>query len=214
MTDREHVDDADRRTPHAPRILAHASRCQRLTRHRFFLAYAYDAVTHTPLWLHWRSLLTYVRRARTVAWTLRIISFVFLALRAGTLVLLATALILVILPALVATMLAILLTARLESRRTNRLLLKTTQGRRVCVLFLTANAPCAFLSGGARDLVERGYTVILVSPYWISTRGMLERGRFYCTARAEAEQIYLVRRYYFFSLRKHVIAKRESTYVY
>lgn len=192
---------------------SHAARNLRLTRHRFFLGYAYDILTHTSLWTRLRDLLAYVRRARTVALVLRILSLALTALQTGALVLLATALTVVVLPVAVATMLAILLTARLESRRTNRLLLHETQGRRVCVLFLAANAPTAFLFANARDLADRGYTVLLISPYLLSPRGM-SRGRFYCTARAEAEHVYLVRRYYFFSLRKHVITAREAVYVY
>ena len=203
--------ETDEKTKKA--VAARTDRNRRLTRHRFFFAYAYDALTHTSVWSHWQDLLAYIRRARMIVWILRILSILSLALRAGAFVLLATALFVVILPLTAVMMLAILLTALLESRRTNRRLLDETQERRICVLFLAADSPNAFLFANARDLASRGYTVLLISPYWLSPRGM-KRGRFYCTARAEADHIFLIRRYYFFSLRKHVINARETVYVY
>jgi len=144
---------------------------------------------------------------------LRILSIVSLALRAGAFVLLATVLFVVILPLTAVMMLAILLTALLGARKTNRRLRDETKERRICVLFLAADTPNVFLFANAQDLAKRGYTVLLVSPYLLSPRGM-KKGHFYCTARAESEHIFLVRRYYFFSLRKHVIDERKATYVY
>ena len=46
--------------------------------------------------------------------------------------------------------------------------------------------------------------VLVVSPYPVSPRGLGGKGSFF-TARKEAEGIYLVRRHYFFMLRKRVL---------
>lgn len=195
------------------RAFSSAAEGQRLIRHRTFLTYVYDAVTHTPLWSHWSTLLTYFRRVRMIALILRIISLLFAALQAGALVLLAAALLLVLLPAAILAMLTVLLVAWVGARGASRRIQKETEHRRVCVFFPSANASNAFLLANARDLVRRGYTVILVSPYWISSRGLRARGRFYCTVREESEHLYLVRRYSFFRLRRDVLAKRECCYV-
>ena len=69
-----------------------------------------------------------------------------------------------------------------------------------------------FLVQNARELATRG-TVLLISPYWLAARGIYPHG-FYCTVRREAPQILLVRRYYFFSLRRHVLKNLDPVYLY
>ncbi len=195
------------------RNTTNALRNRRLIRHRFFLTYAYDTLTHTSLWLQSKRLLAHLRRIRTVALTLRILAFLFTVLQTGALVLLATALFLIVIPIGSAVMLGILLTALIESRHTNRRLRSETRNKRACILFLPTNEQDAFLWHNALDLAARGYAVFLISPYWISGRGPAS-GRYYVTARTLSPHIYLVRRYYFFSLRRHVLRETETVCVY
>ena len=189
-----------------------ALRNRKITAHRFFFGYAYDLFTHAPLYTHWQTLLTHIRRFRTVAFLLRILTILVTVLQTGALVVLATALFLVVLPLLAALMLGILLTALLESRRTNRRLQKQAKGKRVCVLFMS-NEENAFLEHNAKNLCARGFFVVIVSPYWISSKGLADK-RFYCTAREEYRNIVLIRRYYFFSFRKHVLQNSDALYLY
>jgi hypothetical protein len=62
---------------------------------------------------------------------------------------------------------------------------------------------------------EEGVTVIVVTPYTVSGRGLGGRGRFF-TARREADHLYVVRRHYFFTLRRRVLDRLdgEITVVY
>ena len=185
---------------------------QKMTSHRFFLGYVYDLFTHTPIYTHWKNLLAYFRRFRTVTFILRTLTLLLSIVETGALVILSTAVFLVILPILAALMLGILITARIESKRTNQNLLRTTQSKRSYVLFLPLQS-APFFSATVKEFAANGDVVFLVSPYWISPKGV-SKGRFYCTARKEAEGIYLVRRYYFFSLRKHVLSQTNAAYVY
>ena len=60
-----------------------------------------------------------------------------------------------------------------------------------------------------------GVAVLVVSPYPLSSRGLGGKGGFF-TARREAEGLYLVRRHYFFMLRKRVLdaLEQDITVVY
>jgi len=185
---------------------------KQMVSYRFFFHYLYRKVTSAPFYTHWKSILSYIRRFRAVTYTIRALSFVLGILETGALVLLSTALFLVILPILFALMLGILITARIESGRTNHTLATISQSGRVYVLFLPAHAG-DFFTENAKNLARQGDTVLIVSPYWISPNG-LSKGAFYCTARREADRIYLIRRYYFFSLQKHVLKKRNTVYIY
>lgn len=193
-------------------LQAEAAQHQKMTSHRFFLGYVYDLFTNAPLYTHWKNLLSYVRRFRTVTFLLRLVTLLLSILETGALVILSTALFLVILPILIALMLGILLTACIESRRTNRALQKATQGKKIYVLFLPLqNAP--LLAATAQEFAAGGGVVFAISPYWISSKGF-SKGRFYCTARCEWENVHLVRRYYFFSLQKRVLSKTDVAYIY
>ena len=184
-----------------------------LTRHRFFFGYLYARIRSTSLWVQWQRWLSYFRRVRTVTLVWRVLVFVFSVLQTGTLVLLSTLIFVVILPLLTVLMLGILITAAIESRRSNRFLREQLAGRRVCVLFLPPSASDFFAKHAVR-LTEEGFAVLTVSPYLLSSRGIGRRRGFYSTLRREAPDLYLVRKYYFFSLQKRVLRELDVAFLY
>ena len=191
-------------------IFAKSKQNQRSTAHRFFLFDLYDRLRHTTLYTQWQRLLTWIRRFRAVTLTLRIFSFLFAALQAGTLVLLFATLLLAVLPLLLLSALTVLLCAALASRRANRAFSKKLAGGQAYVIFPdTVNSP--FLWQHVCDLQQRGYAVILVSPYLFSPAG-IRQNKFYTTLREESEHVFLVRRYYYFSLKKNVLSKSNVVY--
>ena len=189
-----------------------AERNRQMGGKRSFLGYVWAAIRGSTVYMHTTRLLTYLRRFRTVALVLRVTSVIFAVLETGALVILSTVIFVILLPLVLALVLGILITALIEARRTNRMLTRASEGRPVCLLFLHGSEGDFFL-WHARDLVKRGYTVILLSPHLISPRELGNR-RFYCTAREIGDGIFLARRYYFFSLRRRVLSQRETVYVY
>lgn len=184
---------------------------RRIISHRFFLSYAYDLLRHAKLYVIWQNILNYFRKIRMVALILKILSIVLSVLQTGALVLLSTLLFLVILPIFVALMLGILLTALLESRKSNARMKKVLKNKQVYILFLPKQES-SFFEGNIRNLAQKEKSaVIVVSPYWISGKG-LASDHFFCTVRNEGQNIYLVRRYYFFMLKKHVLG-HNVTYI-
>ncbi len=186
---------------------------RRLIRHRFFLGYAYDVFRHAKFYTVWKSLLAYFRRIRLVAIIIKILSIALTVLQTGTLVLLSTLLFLVLLPILVALMLGILITALIESRKSNRWMAQELTEKQIYILFLSKQEN-AFFQSNAVDLSQKeGNAVIVVSPYWISGAG-LASNRFFCTVRTDGARIFLVRRYYFFMLKKHILNHEKLIYVF
>ena len=183
-----------------------------LTAHRHFAAYLYHLFTHAPLYLHWKRLLSYVRKFRMITFTLRVITIILTILETGALVILTTAVFLVLLPIVAALMLGILVTARIDSRRANQAMRKALEGKRVYLFFLP-RGEASFLCAWARELAREGNAVVLISPYWISPAGISGR-KFYFTVRKEETDLYLIRRYYFFSFRKQVLKKERVVMVF
>ncbi len=197
----------------AEHVTQESSQNRKLTAHRFFFGYAYDLLVHTSLYRQWQSLLRTVRRFRAVAFTLRVLTFVLTVVETGALVILSTAVFLVILPLATALTLGLLLTALLESKRTNRYFSKELTGKHVYVLFLSEESSLFFWQNAKSLAQDEQSAVIVVSPYWISAKG-LRKAPFYCTARQEYPNLYLIRRYYFFRLRKQVLGGLHVAYVY
>ena len=186
---------------------------RRLFAHRSFFSYACDLLRRTKFVKVWRELLAYFRRIRMVTWTVRILSVVFSVLQTGALVILSTVIFLIILPILASLMLGILLTAFFESRKSNRKMELALSQKRIYVLFLSKKDN-PFLAQNARDLAQhKGAAVLLISPYWLSGKGLFSK-RFYATVRHDGEGIYLVRRYYFFKLKKKVLSNKEAAYLF
>ena len=180
--------------------------------HRSFFGYGYALLQKARLYVLWNQILIYVRRFRMVTLTLKTVSFLFALLQTGTLVLLGTLLFLIVLPILTALVLGLLITALLESRRTDRHLRERIANRRVLVCF-APTIQNAFFRQNAYDFAARDWVVLAISAHWVSPRGF-EKKRFYCTAREEIEGVYFVRPYYFFHLRRKVLKKDQAAYWY
>ena len=197
---------------HHARIRQEAMRHRRMILHRRFAPYVWDAFTHTPFYLHWQHLLSLLRRFRTVAFLFRVLTVMLTILQTGALVILTTALFLVILPIAVLCTVGILIAAFFSARRSNEALRLPVANRKVYVLFMTENEN-PFLAQNAKSLAADDGCVIIVSPYWISRKGLC-RGRLYTTFREEFPRVFLVRKYYFFSLRKKVLNSSKTAYLY
>ena len=183
-----------------------------MTACRYFIVYAYRLFKQAPLYTYWKNLLDYIRRFRMIAILFRILTLLFSILQTGALVLLSTALFLILLPSALILTLVLLAAALVDSIRANRKMSIALKDKNVYILFLPREK-CLFLQANAKDLAARGNAVILISPYWISSNGF-SKGRFYCTVRNEEKNLYLIRRYYFFSLRKKILQKEKCVFLY
>ncbi len=207
-TKEKHVDD----------LLKRVAENQTLMRNRTLPQYLFNRFRHGALYTELQRLLAYLRRVRMIAYLLRILSLLLTLVETGAVVLLTTALFLILLPAGLAFLMTSFLIAFVQSRKTNRLLRAELEGRTVYVFFGTPitheSDPSDFLARNILDCSQRiNCACLWISPYWISSRGLFQKG-FYCTARKEAAHLYLVRRYYFFSLKRNVLKKASTVYVF
>ena len=125
----------------------------------------------------------------------------------------ATVLLLLLVPPVLLFTLGVSLALLIEAPRKNQYFLQKTTQKRIYVLFLT-NPMGKFFQANVQSLAAKENAIVLVvSPYWVSPRGIAGKG-FFCTARREAANVYLIRRYYYFSLQKAVLNKRETVYLY
>lgn len=97
----------------------------------------------------------------------------------------------------------------ITTRRMNCTMMKELQGKHLRVIVPSDEAslePDSFLILSAREMAaQKNTAVIFVTPHTLSTRGVGSgRGPFF-TARKEDQDLFIVRKHYFFSLRRHVL---------
>ena len=180
---------------------------------RSFLAHLRSEIKRARLYAIWQGALAYFRRLRLLTVIARLIALLFSALQLGTTVLLTTVFLLILLPLLAVAVIATLLTAAVTSRQSNRFMLKRLHQKQVYVLFLPKEPHAFFLQNARALAAQNGCAVILISPFFLSGKGLDDK-RFYFTVCNGGEQLYLVRRYYFFSLRRHVPELENARYLY
>ncbi|MBR6708622.1 MAG: hypothetical protein IKL84_02970 [Clostridia bacterium] len=178
---------------------------------RHYPAYLLARLRATSLWVHWQRVLRAFRRWRIFTATIRVLLIAFTWLETGAFFLVYAAVVLLALPLLLLSGAILLTVGLLEHRQYNARLARQLADKHVYLFFpdsRTLKASHDYLCGMVRDFAARPDTaVIVVSPYFWSGRGLADR-RPYVTLRCEAVGdvcLYLVRRHYYFSLRRHVL---------
>ena len=192
--------------------------CGRQAHHygkRTYLRFLVDCFTDSSYYIWWTKLLSYVRRIRLVRTLGLILAVGFTAVQTSALFVVFSAVYLAILPFLILSSGLCLFLAVLHSRAVNRRLSADLAGRHVRILLPSRRAnftPRAmpFFFASAREMAaEPGTAVIVVSPFILSPKGFGSR-RMFVTARKEAEGLYVVRKYYYFILRRRVLDALDS----
>ena len=183
-------------------LLDAASRRAHHYRKSSFLHYLRGTVAESAPIRLFSKLLAFLRRIRIVQMLFALLSVV-IALVA------VVSVSAVVLPILIFGAVLLWFLARLRSRRMNRILQQElTHHRRIRVMIPPQKAvfqPNSFFARNARAMAtEEDTAILVVTPFLFSRRGLGGRGDFF-TARKETEGLYLVRRHYFFLLRRRVL---------
>ena len=161
-------------------------------------------------WRIWQRILSYFRRARAISFFFRTVGWILTVLRTGTLLLLTTVLFFILLPVLFSVAVGFLLAAFLDMKKSLSKLQKAIGERHVWVFFSIGKFG---FENAMREAEGESRLCLIVSPHWISAKGNESR-KFYLNLRAESENCYLVRRYFYLHLRKKLLDSDRLTLVY
>lgn len=179
---------------------ASSLRARRYRKNSFF-RYLWETVIESAPIAVMAKLLHYFRRIKV----LQVILSIALAAGALTAVAVLSA---AILPFLLFGTGLLTVAAALRSHRMNSRLRRELEGKRIRILIPTGRKALSkgtFFTRNARCMAaEEGVAVIAVSPYLLSTKGLGGKGAYF-TARKEGEDLFIVRRHYFFILRRRVL---------
>lgn len=161
----------------------------------------------------WERYVKYIHRFRALTTALRLLPWLLLLISTNTLLYAAVALAAILAPILLLVLFSLVASAAVRHRHVNRIMEKHLAGKTVFVFFPTRDHPLAesaFWRDNLASLVAlESACAVVVSPFFFSPRG-LRREPFYLNAREEAPRVFLVRRHYFYALKKHVLQKHVS----
>ena len=184
-----------------------------------FLMYLLSIVRASFLYGLWMRVWTYVRRYRMTILIVQIFLFLFSLPGNGAWFLALSALFATVFPVLLVLLVVLSQTASLRRRREKRALsLALKKGRPVYVFKLTKKDfpknVASFLSLISAVTRTSRATVLLVSPFLFSRKGLAPRPKapYYVAARQEAPYVFLLRSYYYFSLRRSLRDSRQAVF--
>ena len=189
-----------------------ASRIRRARHYnkRTYLRFLIDSFTDSSFYIWWGKVLAYFRRIRLVRTVGLVLTFLLAAAQTSTLFVMFSAVYLTIIPFLIMGSGLAFFISVLHSGTVNRRLNAHLRGCHIRILipsravaFDPSTQPFFFASARAMA-AEPQTAVIIVSPYSWSTKGFGSRRMFF-TARCEEERLYLVRKHYYFILRRRVL---------
>ncbi len=174
-----------------------------------YIAFIWTHLKHTSFFQIYRRIISYIRRYTFITMSLKIISLLFVFIEAIALIVISTSAFIasIILTLLVSHLLMIFtFFTRKKHTQTNSELLKDKD---IVILFPPKDRAFesdSYFCGLAREFSKKENTeVIIVSPFLLNSRGLGGSKKAYYLDRPDGEGILLVRRNYYFTLKKKII---------
>ena len=201
--------------PHTKADRSHALlkgqlKAERTFSQKRYSAYIWDLIRHTSAFRIYSLIVRVVRKYSFIRITFKILLAVWAALQSGAIFLVSASFFIVLLPFSVLLAQITLLVMLFFAKRVNRKNLERLKYHSITIFFPADKAAFSsksFFYGMTRAEAEReNRFCIVVSPYYWKSIGINgEKRKPYIASRLEDENILLVRRHYYFSLKKKVL---------
>ncbi len=204
-----------------PNRKTHSDKYQALLERRSDVEYMYSKknypafmcaqLKHTSFFHIYNRVITVFRRYSFITTSLKVFSIVFLLIEATLLVFVSTSV-------FIASLLSILFFSQIfalftvfSRRRHNRENSERLKGKKVCVFFPPRDRAFdygSYFSGLVREASKgEDKIAVIVSPYTIKSVGLDKSRHIYFICRGDGKNVLLVRRNYWFSMKKRVVDK-------
>ncbi len=161
----------------------------------------------------------YFRRFTLIRTVILVSSYIFTFLGTGIAFIVITAIFLVIMPLFALICFAFVFASLLDRKKTHKKMSEALGEKNVFVFLPARNdsfEKSNFFRGNCLELAsKKDCAVLIVSPYYILKKGIGGKN-FFFSVREESKNIYIIRRYAFFYLRKRLLdtSDRQTVYFY
>lgn len=173
-----------------------------------YFSYIYSTIRQTSVFKIYKRIIDVIRRYTFITTSLKVISFVFVLVEASIILVVSTS-------AFIASLVLTLLTSHVliiftlfnkkECDRRNKELIKN---KNVTVFFPSKGRAFeydSYFSYLAKDSSGENGVSVIVSPYAVAPYGLHHSRKRYYNSRQDGDNVLLVRRHYYFSLRRKII---------
>ncbi len=171
-----------------------------------YAGYLFLSIKESSLGRIIRRISAFFRRLRVFRWVASILLILTTAV-------LASAVFVTAIPFLLLSSVTTLFAIMFNARSANRRMANVLRGKHIRVLIPydhTVLGDDSFLDRCAREMATHPHTaVIVISPHFISNKGLGGKG-IYFTARQEADNLFVVRKGYYFILKRKVLCKLDA----
>lgn len=183
-------------------------------KNRNYLFYLSSLLQRSHGYHLWHRYLTFFRKFKLISLLFRLYSYFLVLLQLGTAFFVVILGFLLLLPILLLGAGLVIFSSLLLYRRENKNMGPILKTQNTLVFFPTRGnelAEGSFFRSHIEEISKRPDSLILiVSPYFWSGKGITGT-RFYFLLRKEKENVYMVRKHYYFSLKKAVLNKNPNS---
>ena len=181
--------------------------------------YIYSGIKESSAYSIWTRILTYFRRFRLASAIIRVATWLIALVQSSALFIVSTAIFVVTIPLLVIASLTMSIAALTHSSSLNRRFSALTQDKSIYVFFPPASPRAdqhSVIRATADTLAcNKNNFIFIVSPYSFSSY-ILGNKQPYTTSKSLSDNIYCIRRHYYFTLRKKVLSTsgKNTRYIF
>ena len=182
---------------------------------RSYITHLWAQLTRTSFFSVYKSVINFIRRYTFITTSLKVVSMLFLFIETTALLVISTSALIVslVITLLVSQVLMVLtfFTRKKHNKRNTALLL----GKQVYVFFPPKERAFdhgSYFAHFVSDIASREDCIaVVVSPYMLKSTGIEKSRKPYYISRLDGQDILLVRRHYYFTLRKKIIDVHTSS---
>ena len=195
-------------------LLVHQAQNEVLFSKKRYFTYIFQLIGFTSVFHIYKRILAFFRRYSFISTTLKILLAVLTVVQSSAIFVLATSASVVLLPFMLLVSYAAFFLAHFNRKRNDAVNKELLRHKRIFVFFPPKKrALCqdSYFSGMVKELSEApDHICIVVSPHFWRNRGLFGNNKYYRFSRAESESILLVRRQYYFMLKKNILHESEN----
>ncbi len=201
-------------------LLAHQAQNEVLFSKKRYFSYIFQLISSTSIFNIYKRILGFLRRYAFISTTLKIVIAILAVVQSSAVFVIATSASFLALPFILVISYAVFFLAHINRKRNDAVNKKLLAHKRIFVFFppkKRALSPDSYFSGMVEELSKKtDHICIVVSPHFWRNRGLFGNKKPYRFSRAESESILLVRRQYYFMLKKNIFneSSNEITEIY
>ena len=201
-------------------LLSHQAQNEVLFSKKRYFTYIIQLFSSTSIFNIYKKILAFLRRYSLISTTLKIVVAVLTVLQTSAIFVIATSASFLSIPFILVISYGVFFLAHINRKRNDAVNKKLLAHKKIFVFFppkKRALSPESYFSGMVEEFSrEADHICIVVSPHFWRNRGLFGNKKHYRFSRTESESILLVRRQYYFMLKKNILneSSNEITEIY